>query len=56
MPVQFPQNSEELGGAPENVYLDMSLVERDFNKTHYVDFDKGLAQTIEWQKVLYSKH
>jgi nucleoside-diphosphate-sugar epimerase len=53
-PVQFPENSQELGGAPDDVYLNMSLVERDFNKTKYVPFDKGLAQTVEWQIGLYS--
>ncbi|MFZ2956807.1 MAG: NAD-dependent epimerase/dehydratase family protein [Candidatus Ozemobacteraceae bacterium] len=52
--VLFPENAQELGGAPEDVYLDMSLVERDFKKVKYVSFDKGLAQTIEWEKALYS--
>ncbi len=53
-PVQFPDNSQELGGAPDDVFLDMSLVERDFQKFNYMPFDKGLEQTIEWQKALYS--
>jgi UDP-glucuronate decarboxylase len=52
-PVKFPEDSQELGGAPDDVFLDMSMVKRDFNKTQYVSFDKGLAQTIEWQKSLY---
>ncbi|MDD2541614.1 MAG: NAD-dependent epimerase/dehydratase family protein [Desulfuromonadaceae bacterium] len=53
-PVQFPDISQELGGAPDDVFLDMSLVERDFKKIKYMPFDKGLEQTIEWQKALYS--
>jgi len=54
-PVKFPDDSQELGGAPDDVYLDMSLVERDFRKSDYVPFNVGLAQTIEWQKALYSE-
>jgi len=54
VPVQFPKDVQELGGAPEDVYLDMSLVQKEFNKTQYVPFEEGLARTIEWQKALYS--
>jgi nucleoside-diphosphate-sugar epimerase len=53
VPVEFPADSKELGGAPEDVYLDMSLVETDFQKVQYVDLDEGLVRTIEWQKLLY---
>ena len=53
--VEFPTDSRELGGAPEDVYLDMSLVEREFKKTHYSSLDDGLARTIEWQKALYNQ-
>jgi len=54
VPVRFPTDSREVGGAPEDVSLDMSLVKKQFNKTQYVSFDSGLARTINWQKVLYS--
>ena len=54
VPVEFPKDAQELGGAPEDVYLDMSLVQKEFNKTQYVSFNEGLSQTIEWQKALYS--
>lgn len=54
VPVEFPKDSKELGGAPEDVYLDMSLVRQEFNKTQFISFDEGIAQTIEWQKALYS--
>jgi nucleoside-diphosphate-sugar epimerase len=54
VPVQFPAEAKALGGAPEDVYLDMRLVEAEFNKTQYIAFDEGLARTIEWQKALYT--
>jgi UDP-glucuronate decarboxylase len=53
VPVHFPKDSQELGGAPDDVHLDMSLVEREFGKKSYLPFDQGLARTIEWQKGLY---
>lgn len=52
---QFPTDSLEVAGAPVDVYLDMSRVENEFNKVTYVPFEKGLAQTIEWQKALYNE-
>lgn len=54
VPVKFPENTQELGGAPEDVFLDMSLVQREFKKNQYVSFEEGLSRTIEWQKALYS--
>ena len=54
VPVVFPAESDDIKGAPGDVFLDMSLVERDFKKTDYVPFDIGLARTIDWQKALYS--
>lgn len=54
VPVEFPNDARELGGAPEDVSLDMSLVQKEFKKTQYVSFEEGLARTIEWQKALYS--
>lgn len=54
VPVEFPTNSVALGGAPNEVYLDMSLVESEFKKSRFVSFDEGLSRTIEWQKVLYA--
>ena len=54
VPVEFPQDVQELVGAPEDVYLDMGLVHSEFNKTKYVSFDDGLSRTIEWQKALYA--
>jgi nucleoside-diphosphate-sugar epimerase len=53
VPVEFPADSKELGGAPEDVCLDMSLAEADFQKAKYISLDEGLGRTIEWQKLLY---
>jgi len=55
VPVEFPSDSHELNGAPEDVYLDMCLAEREFKKTHFVSLDDGLARTIEWQRALYAQ-
>lgn len=52
--VEIPQEEGELGAAPDDVYLDMSLAQKEFNKTQYVSFEEGLARTIEWQKALYN--
>ena len=54
VPVEFPADARELGGAPEDVSLDMSLAENEFRKTQYVPFDEGLIKTIKWQKALYA--
>ncbi|WP_347988032.1 NAD-dependent epimerase/dehydratase family protein [Methylomonas sp. AM2-LC] len=54
VPVEFPKDVQELGGAPEDVYLDMSLVQQEFKKTKYITLEEGLTRTIEWQKALYA--
>ncbi len=55
VPVTCPDNLPEgLAGAPEDVFLDMSKAEHEFNKKEYVDFTEGLKKTIEWQKLLYA--
>ena len=51
--VVFPDDSKDLAGAPDGVQLDMTKVKNEFGKTEYVEFDTGLARTIEWQKALY---
>ena len=54
IPVEFPKEVIELTGAPEDVYLNMELVRKEFEKTEFVSFDDGLSRTIEWQKALYT--
>ena len=53
VPVIFPTHSENMVGAPDDVYLDISKVANEFHKTEYVSFKEGLERTIEWQKALY---
>lgn len=53
VPVIFPADTRDMAGAPEDVYLDMTKVQQEFGKYEYIKFDEGLANTIEWQKVLY---
>jgi nucleoside-diphosphate-sugar epimerase len=55
VPVTYPASVlEGLVGAPEDVFLDMSKAEHEFNKKKYVDLTQGLKKTIEWQKLLYA--
>lgn len=53
VPVNFPEKSEPLSGAPDNVFLSMKLVESEFGKVDYVSFEEGIKRTIDWQKLLY---
>lgn len=56
VPVTYPDNViKGIIGAPEDVFLDTSKAEREFNKKKYIDLAKGLRRTIEWQKLLYVK-
>lgn len=55
VPVEFPKIAQEMGGAPEDVQLDMSLVEAHFKKSKYVSLNVGLAKTIAWQRALYDQ-
>ena len=55
VPVTFKADETKgMIGAPEDVFLDMSKAEKEFNKKQYVDLAEGLARTIEWQKLLYT--
>jgi nucleoside-diphosphate-sugar epimerase len=53
VPVTFPAQSAEVAGAPEEVRLDLSRPEKEFNKPCYVNLEDGLRATIEWQRQLY---
>jgi UDP-glucuronate decarboxylase len=55
VPVVFPTDpAEGMAGAPEDVSLDMSKVEREFGKCAFIDFTEGLRKTIEWQRLYYA--
>jgi nucleoside-diphosphate-sugar epimerase len=54
-PVILPSKIQDMAGAPEDVYLDMTKVQEEFNKIEYVILDEGLKNTIEWQRQLYAQ-
>ena len=54
VPVIFPSAPREVVGAPEDLRLDLSLVESEFGKIGYTSLKEGLAATIEWQRSLYA--
>ncbi len=57
VPVDFPADSNNaVGGAPEDVSLDMSKVQKEFNKKDFVSLNEGLEKTITWQTELYLKN
>lgn len=55
VPVVFPEESAgALSGAPLEMSVDMSKVEKEFGEINYTNFDDGLKNTIEWSKLLHS--
>lgn len=54
VPVNFPAVAVALGGAPDDVRLDMDRVRREFGKQNYVDMAEGLRRTVAWQRALYA--
>lgn len=53
VPVVFPTISSEISGAPDDVYLDMDTVNKEFGKNGYISLDDGLSRTIDYQIKLY---
>lgn len=57
IPVLSPSSENKgLVGAPDDVYLDMTRVEKEFGKTKYISIQEGLEKTIEWQRHLYKEN
>jgi len=56
VPVSVPPAEAEAVGAPNEVSLDLSRVENEFDRREYVSFEDGLHRTIEWQRHLYELH
>ncbi|MDF2941983.1 MAG: hypothetical protein K0S01_841 [Herbinix sp.] len=52
VPVVFPDTPCEVQGSPEEAWLDMTKVQKEFGKTEYVTLEDGLLQTIEWYSLL----
>ena len=53
--VIFPKHSSDLLGAPDDVYLDLTKIQQEFNKHQFVSLEDGIRTTINWQKNLYNK-
>lgn len=52
-PVVLPQISNSLIGSPKVVNINIDKYVSEFNKTEFVNVDKGIESTISWQKYLY---
>jgi nucleoside-diphosphate-sugar epimerase len=52
--VSLPKEVNTLPGSPDNVYLDMTKVKKEFKKITFKPLAEGIKNTIEWQKILYS--
>lgn len=56
-PVILPKNTgHKITGAPEEVWLDTTMAQKEFGKIKYVSLDEGLKKTIKWQKELYKNN
>ena len=53
VPIIFPILDNNMTDAPLDVSLDMSVVENEFKKHNFVDFESGLKETINFQNYLY---
>ena len=52
--VVFPDKDEDgMPGAPEDVRLDISRFSSEFGMREFIDLEKGLTNTIDWQRSLY---
>ena len=56
VPVHIPlETGAGMVGAPDDVRLDLTKFINEFGPIAFVDFQEGVARTVEWQKALYSK-
>ena len=54
VPIVIPSDKNGVSGAPEDLRIDLTRVEKEFGKKEYISIDEGLRATIEWQKFLYN--
>lgn len=54
-PVTAPASAQTMSGAPEDVWLDLSKVKKEFNKSDFVPLETGIDRTIAWQRILYTQ-
>jgi UDP-glucuronate decarboxylase len=52
VPVNFPENINEVKGSPNIVKIDIERVENEFGKKDYITLKTGLTKTINWYKIL----
>jgi|SRR3989344_4340045 len=52
-PIKIPRKDHSLSGAPDDVWLDLNKIKKEFKKNKFISLDQGLLNTIEWQKELY---
>lgn len=53
--VSIPETPNTMIGAPDDVFLDLSKTQLEFDKSVYMNIDEGLRRTIQYQKKLYNK-
>jgi nucleoside-diphosphate-sugar epimerase len=53
VPVIVPKTDDGIAGTPQDLSLDTSLIENEFNKTVYDDLNYGLHETITWMRRHY---
>lgn len=54
VPVSIPANANEVAGAPEEMRLDLTRFNTEFQKLNYESLQNGLCATIAWQRQLYN--
>jgi UDP-glucuronate decarboxylase len=55
--VVFPdKEADSISGAPEDVRLDISRFSSEFGKREFIDLERGLKNTLDWQRSLYLKN
>ena len=52
VPVIIPKKDDGIKGAPENVFIDISKLQSEYEKEKFIDLDEGLKRTINWFKLI----
>ena len=53
IPVTIPKKEGGVSGAPKELILDLSRIQREIELDHYIDLKEGLKRTISWQNNLF---
>jgi UDP-glucuronate decarboxylase len=53
VPLELPETTFSVAGAPQHVQVDLSRAETEFGKTRYLPLEEGLRRTIDYQRHLY---